>query len=241
MRPLSGTKPVVQASGEQFSIVIPTLHEQEQIGGLLIELRRLAPSAELIVADGGSRDQTTTIAKRYADVVQTEPGRALQMNAGASIAKRDVLWFLHADCRPAQESVSAITTALSDRSVVGGAFRYAFDHPHPYFRVAELCSNTKNQMFGVLYGDMGIFVRREIFFRLGGYAPIPLMEDLEFSGRLRQSGRIVLCKPVMQTSARRWMQMGITRTLLTNWGLQLAFLLGVSPRRLHNVYERYYR
>lgn len=219
------------------SVIIPTLNEEETIGELLRYLHRLEPSLELIVADAGSTDDTVEKAKLLATVVQSPPGRGAQMNTGARIASGDILWFLHADCRPHPASLEAMHQALSDAEIVGGAFEYNLDHQGFFFRLTEITSNAKNHLLKLIYGDMGIFVRRTVFDTMGGYREIPLMEDMDFCRRLKRQGKIVILPYRIDTSARRWLEEGVVKTWLRGYVLQIAWGLGVSPDKLAPWYS----
>ena len=180
---------------QKTSIIIPTLNEAENIQQILKHVSTLDSNLELIVADGHSSDDTVEKAAPYARVIQSARGRAAQMNAGAKVADGDILWFLHADCLPHKDSAKAMREALKDPEIAGGAFEYSFDHPSLYFRVVEFTSNLKNHLLNNFYGDMGIFVRKSIFEEMGGYAEIPLMEDMEFCKQLKKHGKIVILTP----------------------------------------------
>ena len=220
----------------RISVIIPTLNEADTLGLLLARLAAMDPGLELIVADGGSEDGTAAIAGGRARVVGGERGRGAQMNRGAAAAGGDVLWFLHADCEPDPRAADLIREALSDPGVVAGAFTFAFDGREPFFRIAEWTANLRNRLLGRFYGDMGIFLRRDTFESLGGYAEIPLMEDMEFCRRASRAGRIVILPTRIKTSVRRWRESGILRTTLKMWSLQVAWRLGVSPERLARHY-----
>ena len=220
-----------------ISAVIPTLNEQENIKSLLNYLGQLDYTLELVVADGGSIDETIIESEGLSRVVHSARGRGAQMNAGASVASGDVLWFLHADCRPHPDSVQAMKQALSDQAIVGGGFEYNLDHPGFRFRLVEFLSNRKNRRLKWLFGDMGIFVRREIFEQMGGYKEIPLMEDMDFSKRLKQYGKILILPQRMKTSARRWIEEGYVLNSLRSWVFQSAWALGASPDKLARFYR----
>jgi glycosyltransferase involved in cell wall biosynthesis len=159
------------------------------------------------------------------------------MNAGANVALGDVLWFLHADCQPHPDSIRAIRQALEDRAIVGGGFEYNLDHHGLFFRLTEVTSNLKNRLLKLLYGDMGIFVRRDIFRRMGGYRDIPLMEDMDFCKRLKRFGKIVILPQRIETSARRWVEEGIIAYLLRTQLLKIGWALGVAPDNLARWYQ----
>lgn len=219
------------------SIIIPTLNEAGNIGPLLDYLSEMDPEAELIVSDANSADGTADRGKPLAQVILAPPGRGAQMNAGARVASGDVLWFLHADCRPHPESMRALRSALRNNSVAGGGFEYDLDCPDFRFRLAVALSNFKNRMFKLLYGDMGIFVRKEVFENMEGYKEIPLMEDMDFSRRLKKKGRVVIIPLKMMTSARRWIDEGWLKNSVRSWLLQSAWALGVSPFTLAKWYK----
>ena len=162
-----------------------------------------------------------------------EPNRGRQMNAGARVAGGEWLLFHHADTELMRGHVRALAAV---REAVGGAFHRKFDERHPHCRWIEPVERWRNARFGALFGDQSLFVRRGHFEKLGGFADIPLMEDVEFSRRLRKSGRIVLLDPPVATSTRRHAQHGAWKTTLTNAALIFLYHLGVSPARLHAWY-----
>lgn len=220
-----------------ISVIIPTLNEEENIESLLKYLKQVDNRLQLIVVDADSKDKTVTVAQKLSQVVRSSPGRGVQMNKGANVATGDIFWFLHADCRPHSDSIQAMEQALADENVVGGGFEYSLNHPGFRFRLAEFLSNQKNRLLKWLFGDMGIFVRREIFKQMGGYREIPLMEDMDFSKRLKQFGKIVILSYRMQTSARRWIEEGYILSSLRSWTFQSAWALGVSPFTLAKWYK----
>ena len=159
------------------------------------------------------------------------------MNAGAREATGQVLWFLHADCRPHPDSLTAIQGALADESIVGGGFEFNLDSPGLHYRLVERLSNLKNRMLKLLYGDMGIFVRADVFWRMDGFKEVPLMEDMDFSRRLKRMGKTTILPLTMRTSARRWRREGWLKNIVRNWLLQIAWTAGVSP----NILAKWYR
>lgn len=220
----------------KISVVIPTLNEGSNIEELIHLLNQLDEELEIIVSDGNSSDDTISRAEPFAKIVQGPRGRGVQMNAGARIGSGDILWFLHADCRPHPDSVIIMRRALTDSRVVGGAFEYNLNYPGLFFRLTEITSNGKNRILNLIYGDMGIFVRRTVFEKMGGYSEIPLMEDMDLCRRLKQYGEIVILPYRTDTSARRWIEEGILKNLLRNYALQLAWAIGVSPDTLAKRY-----
>jgi rSAM/selenodomain-associated transferase 2 len=220
---------------KRISIIVPTLNEADSLAPFLDHISQLGAD-EIIIADGQSIDETVKIAQSYT-VVQSERGRAVQMNTGARVAMGDVFWFVHADCYPHKKSVDVIRDSLSQSGVIGGAFEYNLNAPGFRYRLVEYLSNKKNHRLGLVYGDMGIFVDRKMFFELRGYQNIPLMEDMDFCKRMKQQGKIVILPYRINTSARRWIEEGYFKNFLRNWMLQLAWAAGVSPFTLARYYK----
>jgi len=221
----------------RISIVVPTRNEAPGIGGLL---RSLAPlrdrGHEVIVVDGGSEDGTVAAAAGLADAVIEAPrGRARQMNAGAERARGEVLWFLHADSAVPEEADRLIGAALGRGE--WGWFDVRLSGAHPALRVVEWMMNRRARLTRIATGDQGLFVRRRLFQALGGFADIPLMEDIELTRRLKRRGPPQPVAARLITSSRRWERDGIARTILLMWRLRLAYALGARPSRLAERYR----
>ena len=221
-----------------ISIVVPVLDEARNLERLLPALRDLAPDAEVVIVDGGSRDDTESVLARWprARIVSSPRGRATQMNAGATHSAGDVILFLHADTRLPAGFSDAIERALDDQRVTGGRFDVAFDNPAWPFRMIAAMMNLRSRLSGIFTGDQAIFVRRAAFEALGGYPEIPLMEDIAFTRRLRRLGRVACLRHRVTTSARKWERDGIARTIGLMWMLRFLYFCGVSPERLHRWY-----
>jgi rSAM/selenodomain-associated transferase 2 len=218
-----------------ISIVIPVLNEAERISET-IEMARESRDVEVIVADGGSTDDSPDLARRAGATVITAPrGRAAQMNAGAAAASGDVLLFLHADTRLPKNLSQSVTTALRDPRVVGGCFRLAFDRRGPLLRFFEWCSRFES--YFTTFGDQAYFVRRQIFWELGGYPLLPLMEDVALRRQLRRRGRFLKLRNVVVTSARRFAARGVLRQQALNAMLLIGFAFGVPAARLKQLYD----
>ncbi len=223
----------------RLSIIIPTLNETTTIVETLQPLQALRTwGHEIIVVDGGSSDDTLQVARPFADkLLQAARGRARQMNAGAAVAQGNVLVFLHADTILPESSDRAITTALRNRKRVWGRFDVRLSGGHPLFRVIACAMNLRSCLTGIATGDQAIFVRRRVFAQIGGFADIPLMEDIILSRALRRVSRPARIKKRVLTSSRRWEQQGIIRTIVKMWLLRLWFFLGADPTRLAQRYE----
>ncbi|GAB4333285.1 MAG: TIGR04283 family arsenosugar biosynthesis glycosyltransferase [Calditrichia bacterium] len=221
----------------RISIIVPVLNERENLIELIPYLRSLSPESEIIVVDAGSLDSPEEVLPAEVKLIRSPKGRAVQMNKGAAIASGDVLWFLHADCRPHPDSFRAIETTLQTPRIIGGAFEYRHDGEAWYYRISAFFSNRKNRLLKTIYGDMGIFIRRDIFFRIGGYPEVALMEDMEICRKMKKEGRIIILPQLMKTSARRWEKEGVLKNIFRNWILQILWFCGVSPDYLAQFYH----
>jgi len=223
------------------SIIVPTLDEQDRIERCLGSLGRQFPQGEIIVVDGGSRDATVAIAASLGSdrvrVLASERSRGAQMNAGAARASGNVLLFLHADVLLPEGAEDWIESTLADPDVVAGAFRTRTVPDagpsllRPLLRLADL----RSRYTGLPYGDQALFVRAEVFRRIGGFAEIPLMEDLEFARRLRREGKIRTVPASVAVSGRRFLAHPVSAALSMNL-FPILFRLGVSPWFLARLY-----
>jgi rSAM/selenodomain-associated transferase 2 len=217
------------------SVIIPTLNEAACLAQALRSLRRQQPH-EIIVADGGSTDGTYVAAAEADLFLEAPRGRASQMNAGASRAAGDVLLFLHADCLLEDGALAAAERALHRPGIVAGCFTMTVAAKGPLYRLIDLCATARVRLTGLVYGDQGLFLRRQCFEQIGGFPPLSLMEDLFLSRQLRRRGRIVVIRPRIFVSPRRWRRMGLLRQTLRNWALTALVAGGVSPDRLAAYY-----
>lgn len=224
---------------DRLSVIIPTLNEAQAITSTLAALQPVrACGHEVIVADGGSLDGTARLAEPLADrMLVTGRGRARQMNAGAAIARGDVLWFLHADTLPAQGAERLLIDGMRESRRGWGWFDVRLSGRHPLLRVVEWLMNRRSRLTGIATGDQGLFVRRGLFNAIGGFPDMALMEDIAMSRLLKRHGPpLCLSLPVM-TSSRRWEEHGVLRTIFLMWGLRLAYSLGADPARLVRFYR----
>ena len=222
-----------------LSIVIPALEEAAAIGAAVRALAPLrARGAEVLVVDGGSSDGTPRVAAAAgADRVLTAArGRGAQMNAGARVARGEVLLFLHADTALPPAADERLHAALAGSGRAWGRFDVAIAGADPLFAVVAMLMNLRSRTTGVATGDQALFVRREAFVAAGGYPEIPLMEDVALSKALKRIGPPVCLRERVVTSARRWERHGTLRTILLMWRLRLEYALGADPRRLARRY-----
>ena len=228
----------------KISVIVPLLNEEKVLPLFLDHLRKL-PVNEVICVDGGSHDRTTDILLKWAEgdsaecrrvVISSSKGRALQMNEGAKGAIGEILFFLHADSWVDADGPRAILNALKDDLLVGGAFRLKINSPGVFLKGVAFAVNARSRYLSLPYGDQGYFVRRNIFETLGGFKNLPLMEDVDFIGRLQKEGPIVLLNESITTSARRWEQRGRFYTTLRNLVLVILYFLGIAPEKLAQWY-----
>lgn len=222
-----------------FSIVMPVLNENALIHGALMRLQPLRDAGvEVIVADGGSRDETAALATSLADaVIETMPGRAAQMNAGAAAAQGRFLVFLHVDTQlPAD--IARWFGLMTDVDPAWGYCRVRLSGAARGLRVVEWFMNQRSRLTRMPTGDQMQFVRADVFRFIGGFADIPLMEDIQLARRLRWKHKPFRIESSVITSSRRWEQCGIVRTVLLMWWLRLQYAMGVSPHALARQYRR---
>lgn len=225
-------------ASRRVSIVIPALNEAQQLPATLKAAATDKPF-EIIVADGGSRDDTPGIAESHgATLVRTNAGRARQMNGGAAVARGEVLLFLHADTWLSAGYGHAVLDALCRPDAVGGAFRFAIRDKFPTRWLVQTTTNLRSRLLRSPYGDQALFVRRWAFEKLGGFPDFPLMEDYEFVRRLRRLGRLSILGLPALTSARRWHRLGFLRTTSLNKLVILGYRCGVPPAKLAALYHR---
>ncbi len=248
------------------SVIIPTLNEEQALPQTLTRTLALGFD-EVLVVDGGSSDRTRSIvesfgfdvsesgsrrsylvARRSPDASRdtlhesrfflTAPaGRAKQMNAGAAASRGNVLLFLHADTQLPDNAKQAIVGALQEPECVGGRFDLRFDRNRPLSRLIACMINWRSRLSGIATGDQAIFVRRAAFERMGGFAAIPLMEDIDLTRRLKRMGPVACLRDRVITSFRRWDTGGPIRTILLMWLLRFLYWIGISPHTLSRWYS----
>jgi hypothetical protein len=222
----------------RVTVVIPALNEAQNLSATLTPLVNRA-DIQVIVVDGGSSDDTCQVAQRHrVQVLRSAPGRARQMNAGAAEASGDVLLFLHADTRLPDDFSAHVRRALAQPGVAAGAFRLKICGPSRGLQCVAWGANLRARFWQLPYGDQAIFVSAATFRLVGGFAEMPLMEDVDFIRRVRRLGRIAVAPAAVVTSDRRWQRLGIARTTGLNGLLLGAYFLGFAPDRLVRWYRR---
>lgn len=219
------------------SIVVPVFNEAPRITACLLRLCRDFPETELIVVDGGSTDGTAQLARHHATVLDCARGRGRQLNAGAAAACGQVLWFIHADTMVNAEALDQMRVALADPRVIAGGCSLRFDRGTASLRYLAWASNQRARRLGQIFGDQAMFVRRDVFDKLGGFPDYPLMEDFEFSRRLHRTGRLALLPATATASARRFEAHGTWRMIAFMQVIKTLYLAGVSPARLAGLYH----
>jgi rSAM/selenodomain-associated transferase 2 len=220
------------------SVVVPVLNEAATLASLLDHLEALDGDLEVIVADGGSTDETVQLARAHScspRVIQAPRGRAHQMNAGAAVARGEAIVFLHADTRLPTHAHRLVADALVDSRVLGGNFSLRFDGGDRFSRILGLWYRLQRRG-GIYYGDSALWLRRETFEALGGFRPLPIMEDYDLVRRLEGAGKTVCLAGPASTSARRWQRLGLARTIASWVLIRWLYLAGVSPTRLARLY-----
>jgi rSAM/selenodomain-associated transferase 2 len=222
----------------RLSVIVPVWNEAVVISAFLQSLQPLrAEGHEVIVADGGSTDGTQDLARLGCDqLVSAELGRSAQMNAGAAVARGDMLLFLHADTQLPVDAVQQLQAFLRTPNV-WGRFDVCLSGSRPLFRVISWFMNKRSRLTGICTGDQAMFVRRDAFEALGGFALQPLMEDIELSRRLLDVSRPFCIASPVTTDSRRWQQQGASATILLMWRLRWRYWRGESAESLVQAYR----
>jgi rSAM/selenodomain-associated transferase 2 len=223
----------------QISIVVPAFNEAALIRNFLAHLRERAPKAEIIVVDGQSSDATAELATDLCDrVIKTRPNRALQMNAGAAVARGDVLWFLHVDAEIPVGALPEIERALQDRHVAAGFFRIRLPRKNPVYRLTDSFAHYAGLALRMRCGDHGLFCQRDAFAKVGGFPEIALMEDVEFFRKLRRHGRVAVLQKRIIASPRRYEEVGPLRLTLAYGLIATLYFFGAPTQFLQSIYKR---
>jgi len=229
----------------KFSIIVPALQESDKINSLVEQVERLecSENAEIIVVDGNPNGDTIQVIRsdRVKKLVAPK-GRARQMNAGASIAKGEILIFLHADTELPRNALRTINSAMAQGRYVGGAFELGIDSHKIEYKLLARWASLRCRLTRIPYGDQAIFVKRDYFNALGGYRDMPLMEDVELMRGIKRRGdKICIVPEQVRTSPRRWEQEGFVYVNVRNAFLFFSYILGVSPEKLASFYKNTYK
>ncbi len=223
----------------KISIIIPVLNEAASIAAV-IQQALTGENIEIIVSDGGSRDQTVEMVQSLGvSVIQSSPGRAQQMNRGAKQATGDILLFLHADTFLPHQFDDYIRQSLMERRTIAGAFQLKIGANLRGIRWVEKMVNWRSQFLQLPYGDQAIFLKRSTFWQMGGFPQLPIMEDFELIRNLQKWGRVAIAPVAVQTSGRRWQKLGVFKTTLLNQVIIIGYFLGIPPHRLAHCYRHY--
>ncbi len=222
----------------KISVIVPTLNEEENIEKTLSALGVTADE-EIIVVDGGSDDGTVAIACRFTEkVFITGKGRGRQLSYGAEKATGEILLFLHADCILPDNAFRIMREVMGHAQYSLGAFDLGIDHPSYCFRVIEVGANLRSWTTRIPYGDQGMFMRRNDYERIGGFADIPIMEDIDLSRRLKKVGKIKFIGHTITASPRRWLKEGLLYTTVRDWRLALSYsFFNANPLELLKEYK----
>ena len=213
----------------KISIIIPIYNESAKIGSCLNELEHLSGDFEVLFADGGSSDDTLSKIPHCYRLISCGKGRAVQMNTAAREAHGDVLWFVHCDSRLPEHALEQITASPGQF----GCFHIGFDYDGPFMKCNTFMSNRRAVMDHIAFGDQGIWVRRELFFRQGGFPELPIMEDYEFSRRMkRQKIRLHVLPGRIITSGRRYQTAHPLKTMLSMIWLRHLYRSGMDIQEI---------
>jgi len=223
---------------QKYSVIIPALNEADYIGKTLDRLQAARSRGhEIILVDGGSSDQTLALVQNRVDkILQSAPGRARQMNAGAKAASGTVFIFLHADTLIECDFDNALD-AIDAGAKGWGRFTVKLSGKHLIYRCIETSMNMRSRLTGIATGDQVVFVGRNVFFQVGGFADIPLMEDIDLSIKLKRIGSPWCMDETVITSSRRWEAQGVFKTIYTMWKLRFFYALGCEPGNLARQYD----
>lgn len=223
----------------KISVIIPAYHERQNLVNLISQLEMMARYGhEIIVVNGDITDDTTQcMLDSSVTVIHSDKGRAKQMNAGARQASGIIYWFLHADSdllHPLEHYLQFISTLNKNQ---WGRFHLKIDASAFIYRIIETMINFRSKLTDISTGDQSLFIHKDLFDRVGGFTDIEIMEDIDMSRKLKKVSRPVIAQTCLITSARRWQNRGVLRTILLMWKLRLYYFFGVPPKKLAKMYD----
>lgn len=224
----------------QLSVIIPTLNEEKNISELIDFIKNEKIQAEIIVSDADSNDRTREISENKGAkvVISKKASRGLQLNRGAELATSPILLFLHADSTLEKSALSSLVNKMKPESEkIGGCFSLKIESEDPFLKFISWSSNLRAKYLNLIFGDQGIFIKKEFFKSLGGFPEIELMEDWEFSKKMKKAGKLLFLDKRIYTSARRWEEHGVLRTILLMHKIKILYLFGYSPEKLKKIYR----
>lgn len=219
-------------SSPVLSVIIPAYREKDHLVNLLKHVTAEKDTEVIVAVPAGDAESAASAARFDVKLVEGEKGRGSQLHNGAAAAKGKYLLFCHADTILPHGWRETVIKTMEQPGVAGGGFRFSIDSPLIKYRVISAGTNIRVAVSGLVYGDQALFTSREIYERIDGFRPLPIMEDVEFVGRLRKIGKIVIVDREIKTSARRWEKDGAFNRLLLNSVMIFLYLIGVSPERL---------
>ncbi len=220
-----------------ISIIIPVYNEEQCLLKNDVYYQLISQAGELIFVDGGSTDRTVALAKDLGRVIAASKNRAAQMNRGAKEAKHKILLFLHADASIHLHNLQHIVRAIEERKYIGGCFKQVLDDPAVLYRWIAWTGNMRAKVSKIFYGDQAIFVRKDIFQQLGGFPEAKIGEDVLFTKKLRERGRVGILPFAVNCSTRRWKKQGVWQTFLLNLRIHTALIWNHDLDKLANAYQ----
>lgn len=218
------------------SIIVPIYNEEKMLSENTSFFKEIAEKGELIFVDGDSIDKSASIAKDISLVIKSKKGRAAQMNCGAKIAKGGILFFLHADTRTSTNALKLIEEKIENAGFIGGCLTQKIDRIGITYRLIEGFGNLRARTTKIFYGDQGIFIRKDMFSKTGGFPEVPILEDALLSRTLRKLGRTLVLPDKIFVSPRRWEKKGIRRTAILYSLINILFLLRVPLGQIKRLY-----
>ena len=219
-------------SSPAISVIIPAYREKEHLGDLLKQITGDEDTEVIVAVPKGDAESGAAAAEFDVKLVESEKGRGAQLHGGASAATGKNLMFCHADTILPHGWKETVIKTMEQPGVAGGGFSFSIDSPLLKYRVISAGTNLRVAISGLVYGDQALFTSREIYKKIGGFKPLPVMEDVDFVSRLRKAGKVVIAGSKVKTSARRWEKEGALNRTLLNSIMIFLYLIGVPPERL---------